>query len=734
MPFKLYKCLAFIAVLTLLFTGAQSAYAQKNPVAKSNPANEKQKTDRKIFWNVYQTAKSYQTSNFKKADSIRKPLLEMGINLGDTALYWSKVYHAEIDFLHGDLEAYYNQLEELKDYQNQFSPLNIKLDYYQRMGDYHLYQRQFQKGIIYFQDALKISKKLHINAQISKTFCLISKGYMLMNLKDSAITYSEAAKLSARRSANNLVKADAFHNQADIYEHFGVFSLSVNRNLTAIDFAEQEGDKYRLAKYHISVGEAQMSAVNLKHAESHFIDAIEMAKDIKDLHSQALANINLGMVYTNYKNYDQAIIYLKEALKLLANYNDYDGLGNAHNCLGDIYREQKDFSKAVSYYNKALVDFESSGNREKSATVYHNVGFVFEKQGKYFNALNYLNRSVEIRSNFGYKGSIYPTYLTISEVYQKTGNKDLAYKYLKMYAVALDSAKMDETAEKIAEMENSYINEKKDKILIAQKEKAAANKAKYEKESLKNDLQKIIIIGFIIFMLLAGIIGFYRWNQTKIKQQQQQAEMNQTLLRAQMNPHFVFNAMSVIQSYIYDNDTKNSAKFLINFSKLMRLILENSSKEFIPIKTEFEILDKYLNIQKLRFEERFEFSILVDENLYDEDAVIPPMITQPFIENAIEHGRLHLREDGFINIHFFKFENMLRITVEDNGVGRKGAELNKKSKEHKSMAMKITKDRIDNMNKKYRSDGFMLIEDFNKMDQTGTKVLISIPYRVNNQI
>jgi sensor histidine kinase YesM len=131
----------------------------------------------------------------------------------------------------------------------------------------------------------------------------------------------------------------------------------------------------------------------------------------------------------------------------------------------------------------------------------------------------------------------------------------------------------------------------------------------------------------------------------------------------------------------------------------MRLILENSSKEFIPISIEYDILEKYLNIQKLRFEDRFEFKIDVQENLYLEEAVIPPMITQPFIENAIEHGRLHLKEDGFINIHFYKFENMLQITVEDNGVGRKGAELNKKSKEHKSMAMKITRDRIEILTK-----------------------------------
>ncbi len=165
----------------------------------------------------------------------------------------------------------------------------------------------------------------------------------------------------------------------------------------------------------------------------------------------------------------------------------------------------------------------------------------------------------------------------------------------------------------------------------------------------------------------------------------------------------------------------------------MRLILENSSKEFIAIQTEFDILDKYLSIQKLRFEERFEYTIKVDDELFEDDAEIPPMITQPFIENSIEHGRLHLIEDGFINIHFYKKAGMLKISIEDNGVGRKGAEANKKSKDHKSMAMKITKDRIELLNKKYKTHGFMKIEDYNKEEGTGTKVLISIPYRVQNQ-
>ncbi len=110
------------------------------------------------------------------------------------------------------------------------------------------------------------------------------------------------------------------------------------------------------------------------------------------------------------------------------------------------------------------------------------------------------------------------------------------------------------------------------------------------------------------------------------------------------------------------------------------------------------------------------------------------MITQPFVENAIEHGQLHLRTDGFINVRFYHENSMLFIEVTDNGIGRKGSEKNKKGKEHNSMAMKITEERINNLNKKYRSEGFLLVEDYNKIEQSGTKVLISIPYRMNSQL
>ena len=141
-----------------------------------------------------------------------------------------------------------------------------------------------------------------------------------------------------------------------------------------------------------------------------------------------------------------------------------------------------------------------------------------------------------------------------------------------------------------------------------------------------------------------------------------------------------------------------------------------------------------MGCKKLRFQDRFEFEIEAESNLFIQHALIPPMITQPFIENAIEHGQLHTIEGGFIHVHFRKENDMLLISITDNGVGRKKSAASKKSSAHKSMAIDITSQRIDNLNTKFNTDGSLKVEDFNKELETGTKVLISLPYAIDPKI
>lgn len=691
------------------------------------------------FWKVYKKGIEYQSTNIAKADSIRYILVDLARGENDSIQFAAYLFDAEIDKIHGAKDAYFEKIKALSVNLNYLQSARSQYEIDIRMADYYQYKLNYAQSNEILKRLLKNKRKTRQNKEISSIYQLLALSKMNENDKDSALYFVDEAIQFARRSAQKTVMSSAFNLQATVYNYFGQVELSVSKNLIALQLATEANYVPKIIEYSLALGVSQMSILNYNEAKLYFQQALENATRIQDNRLKAIAQLNIGIIYLKDKKYKKAITFQNNALKTLMNLKDFDGLGMVYNNLGDIYQEIGDYPKALSNYNKSLVYFESSGNQAEIATVYHNVGIVFYKQGKHQNALNYLNRSADIRSKFGFKGVIYDTYRAISQVYEKTGNYRLSHEYLRRYADYSDSAKTIESSAKIAELNELYRTEQREQYISIQadsiqrqKQEKQLTSIQLENVQLKSNMQASILFGLVLIVFLGGIIVFYRWNQTNIRQLQQQSEMNQTLLRAQMNPHFVFNAMSVIQSYIYENDTKNSSKFLVNFSKLMRLILENSSKEFILLETEIDILDKYLSIQKLRFGERFEYEIEIDNIISLSDVVIPPMITQPFVENAIEHGQLHLRTDGFIKVRFYQENDLFCISVTDNGIGRKSAEKNNKGRDHKSMAMKITKERIDNLNKKYRSDGFLLVEDYNKIEQSGTKVLISIPYRMNS--
>jgi tetratricopeptide (TPR) repeat protein len=737
MKFKSFT--SFLFLVGLLWLNPNISFGQTSREKQLIETIKREKNDTKKFLRMLSLGEYYKTNNIFRADSMTHVLLQKSRVFDDSLRFAALMYSAEVNEILGNQDEYFRDILACQPFLNRIPSDEVTFKIYRHLGYYHSYSLEFETAKFYLNYAQRLAKRKRNNAKIAETNNYLALNFMFQNNKDSALYYTDQAIQYARRTSNKNVLSESFNTQARIYDYFGQVELSVAKNILALEMASETNNIYQLAKYNRELGQSQRIILNLDDAEYYFKQSYDYAKKIVDRRQMGLALSNLGTVYFDRKEYKKAIESTEKAIALLTQLNDLNGLGEAHNNLGIIYREQKKYAQASSNFNQALVLFESVGNKEKIAGVYHNVGTIFQKQKKYANALNYLQRSIEIREQFGSKNQIYNTYRVMSSVYKDVGNTKESLRYLQLYLDYLDSNTTVQAATKIAELSELYRSEQRERLislqgdsLERQQQERALTSTKLENSQLRNNFQMYIIFAFLIIIVLAGIIGFYRWNQTKIKQQQREAEMSQTLLRTQMNPHFVFNAMSVIQSYIYENDTVNSSKFLVNFSRLMRLILENSPKEFIPIQTEVEILQKYLETQKLRFEDRFEFTIDISSEIIIEHAMIPPMITQPFIENAIEHGQLHTIEGGFITVSFKKVNDLLQILIEDNGIGRKGAEVNKKSKAHKSMAMKITKERIDNLNKKYRTEGFLIVEDYNKKLQTGTKVLISLPYKEDN--
>lgn len=239
----------------------------------------------------------------------------------------------------------------------------------------------------------------------------------------------------------------------------------------------------------------------------------------------------------------------------------------------------------------------------------------------------------------------------------------------------------------------------------------------------------IIILLSLIILALLGII-FYQIT-TKRKLRIQYNKIEQQLLLSQMNPHFVFNSLTAIQSYIFRNDPHQAGKYLSSFAKLVRLILENSRLESTSIEQEIKTLSHYLDLQSLRFEGKFDYSIVVDEDLDVDTTSIPPMLAQPFIENAIEHGIIHLSDKGMITVRFKSAEKSIILEVEDNGIGIEKSKLMqmKSGKDYRSLATEITYERLKKIKYSKNLNIKLAIIDLSSVDinKHGTLIRFEIP-------
>ncbi|MBL0047228.1 MAG: histidine kinase [Bacteroidetes bacterium] len=249
--------------------------------------------------------------------------------------------------------------------------------------------------------------------------------------------------------------------------------------------------------------------------------------------------------------------------------------------------------------------------------------------------------------------------------------------------------------------------------------------------------------GFIFFEIVLAALLIYLiviWRINKVRKQERiKTEMNaaitesrMTALQAQMNPHFIFNAINSIQSFILNNDTQNAYDYLAKFAKLVRLVLNNSKLNTIKLETEIETLQLYVQMEQIRFKNSFDFIVSLDKSIDDISEIsIPVMLVQPFIENAIWHGIMPLQEKrkGKIELKITQNEHYLQITIEDNGVGRVASEKSKTERSHKSLGMQLVAERLglieSNGNQKANMEVVDLSDDKNQA--LGTRIVINLP-------
>ncbi|MCD6112611.1 MAG: histidine kinase [Bacteroidales bacterium] len=252
------------------------------------------------------------------------------------------------------------------------------------------------------------------------------------------------------------------------------------------------------------------------------------------------------------------------------------------------------------------------------------------------------------------------------------------------------------------------------------------------KKHFTNKLWFIILISIIAAAIILGIVLFIlRYQKRKEEVKRELLLSEQKALRSQMNPHFIFNSLNSIQYFILKKDDETTDLYLANFSSLMRKVLENSKHNTISLSEELETLKIYLELEKLRFENKFDYKINIDQAIDKDDIRIPPMLIQPYLENAIWHGLMLKKTKGLLKLNIEKNNNVsILFSIEDNGIGRKKAEKISKNKKHyKSTGMKNIEERITLINNIYKSNMKVKIIDLynDEHEPIGTKVKLYIP-------
>jgi LytS/YehU family sensor histidine kinase len=220
--------------------------------------------------------------------------------------------------------------------------------------------------------------------------------------------------------------------------------------------------------------------------------------------------------------------------------------------------------------------------------------------------------------------------------------------------------------------------------------------------------------------------------QVKAEFARQIAESEMSALRAQMNPHFIFNVLNSINRYIMMNDSEVASRYLTQFARLIRLVLENSKTAKVSLEADLEALKLYINMEKLRFLDKFDYRIEIEEGIDQQFTQIPPLLMQPYVENAIWHGLMQQADGGLLQIKMrLKQEHILLVMIEDNGIGRQQSALlkSKTALSHKSHGLQMTKDRIAIVNRLYGIQTEVAIEDLKSPEgqPTGTRVTLTIP-------
>lgn len=582
---------------------------------------------------------------------------------------------------------------------------------------------KIEESIQTYRQALhhaEYENNLQLKAQILNNLAIL--------LSDSGLR-QEGIELSYKAYEAYLMLADSARaanvkiNIGTDYIDEGKFEEALKVMLEGLELRIQCGDSTNLAAYYLNIGDVYKQ-LNIDKKWKLFLEKarkLAATPNYATFDTKICILNELGAMYDDNKAYDQAISAYQEMYNLSKKEGFINGMATALNNLASVYLETRQNKKALLATQESLTLNKKDNNYYGLVFSNNLMGDVYLALGNTFEAKQYYKEGINLANKYDFKTEFVNSYEGLYKTYRKEGNWEEALYYHEQTHRLTDSLKNNELQEKVLEIEAKYQAEKRERQI----------ELLHNENELKNariKLQSVYIWGVSLFFILVSAGSVWIVRQKRIKQRAKQVELEQKLLRSQMNPHFLFNSLGAIQSYMLKNDGRKAAFYLSNLSSLMRSILKNSREEVISLQEEKETLEKYLGIHKLRLGERLNYIVSVSDELDLEEVYLPPMMIQPFVENAVIHGIEPMDKEGIIQVRFYKDGNLLVIQVDDNGVGIQDSSKNKNAT-HVSYALQIFKERVANLRKRYGTEILYSILAKDPSVESGTLVTVKIPLK-----
>ena len=645
------------------------------------------------------------------------------------------------------------------------------------IGNIYKNRSDYKNAFQNFQKAATIYQNLKNYDSAGSTYLKIEQASRFMGDLSSQLSNIQKATTAFEQTKNEAGLAEAARIMGYYYLNLGQWPKAAECFEKALLLFQRVGNQVQEANTLHNIGHAT-GFYDISKSIEYLNRSLTLSEKIG--HQRGIAS-NLWLLGNYFrsskKDLETAVNYYRRAFQIFETLNNKGGMAEILLSFAHIYLDESDSIlqklniKPDEKFAKAISDEKSSLKlyTELNSVTRQQVGILFisdtyERMGMHDSSLRYYRRWVEGENKY-----------FNTEKQKELTRIETEYKYEKREdSLQVAKTLTDEMLEKqilLARQQQQLLELNQSQLDLANKEKDLQHveylktqgdlkneqliKKQNEREKailkLNQQRQWIYIAGALLLLIVASLYFIYRSRirrlnleaqliKEKAEQEKKETEFQQKLadvsmsaLRSQMNPHFIFNCLNSIKLYTTQNDSVAASEYLTKFSKLIRLILENSRNERITLSSELAALELYIEMEAMRFKEKLSYSFSVDKNVESDYIEIPPLLLQPYVENAIWHG-LMAREDGghiSINVTMQEDKSLLEINITDNGVGREAAgALSKKiAGKHRSYGMKATTERIALINQIYKTGANVLVHDLinGKGQPAGTRVTIQIP-------